>query len=220
MVTIPLLLLILRLAAPSIRSLSEHTRLSQCLFAIIPAAGYGFDYVTRIYTDLFASGSSVAMEFMPFLCSVLYLVFVLRVSAEERKRLWMEQKQNILSVQMEQAVCEIDTMRRAGETMRIYRHDMRHHLQYLLSCIENGKLTQAAEHIRQLDAELETGKVPWMFRQTFRRLSYCPRTISVFCSLMPWKMPCSHVYGKRKMEDLRVLRYPHIARMKNYFCRS
>ena len=43
--------------------------------------------------------------------------------------------------------------------MRIYRHDMRHHLQYLLSCIENGKLTQAAEHIRQLDAELETGKV-------------------------------------------------------------
>ena len=158
-VTIPLLLLILRLAAPSIRSLSEHTRLSQCLFAIIPAAGYGFDYVTRIYTDLFASGSAVAMEFMPFLCSVLYLVFVLRVSAEERKRLWMEQKQNILSVQMEQAVCEIDTMRRAGETMRIYRHDMRHHLQYLLSCIENGKLTQAAEHIRQLDAELETGKV-------------------------------------------------------------
>ncbi len=73
-VTIPLLLLILRLAAPSIRSLSEHTRLSQCLFAIIPAAGYGFDYVTRIYTDLFASGSAVAMEFMPFLCSVLYLV--------------------------------------------------------------------------------------------------------------------------------------------------
>lgn len=46
-VTIPLLLLILRLAAPSIRSLSEHTRLSQCLFAIIPAAGYGFDCVTR-----------------------------------------------------------------------------------------------------------------------------------------------------------------------------
>ena len=74
-VTIPLLLLILRLAAPSIRSLSEHTRLSQCLFAIIPAAGYGFDYVTRIYTDLFASGSAVAMEFMPFLCSVLYLAF-------------------------------------------------------------------------------------------------------------------------------------------------
>lgn len=158
-VTIPLLLLILRLAAPSIRSISGHTRFSQCLFAIIPAAGYGFDYVTRIYTDLFAKGSAAAMEFMPFLCSVLYLVFVLRVSAEEQKRLQMEQEQNILSVQMEQAVREIDAMRRAGETMRLYRHDMRHHLQYLLSCMENGKLDQAVEHIHQLDAELEAGKV-------------------------------------------------------------
>lgn len=159
LVTIPLLLLILRLAAPSIRSLSDHTRFSQCLFAIIPAAGYGFDYVTRIYTDLFVNGSAAAMEFMPFLCSILYLVFVLRASAEEQKRLQMEQEQNILSVQMQQAVREIDAMRRAGETMRLYRHDMRHHLQYLLSCMENGKLDQAAEHIHQLDAELEAGKV-------------------------------------------------------------
>lgn len=158
-VTIPLLLLILRFAAPSIRSLSDHTRLSQCLFAIIPVAGYGFDYVTRIYTNLFENGSAAVMEFMPFLCSVLYLVFVLRASAEEQKRLQMEQEQNILSVQMQQAVREIDAMRRAGETMRIYRHDMRHHLQYLLSCIENGKIDQAAEHIHQLDEELEAGKV-------------------------------------------------------------
>ena len=158
-VTIPLLFPILRLAAPSIRSLSEHTRFSQCLFAIIPVAGYGFDYVTRIYTNLFENGSAAVMEFMPFLCSALYLVFILRASVEEQKRLQMEQEQKILNMQMEQAVREIDSMRRGVENMRIYRHDMRHHLQYLLSCMENGKLDQAAEHIHQLDAELEAGKV-------------------------------------------------------------
>ena len=74
-VTIPLLLLILRLAAPSIRSLSEHTRLSQCLFAIIPAAGYGFDYVTRIYTDLFASVLLWQWNLCRF-CAVFYIWFL------------------------------------------------------------------------------------------------------------------------------------------------
>lgn len=158
-VTAPLLFMILRFAAPSIRALSGYTKASKCLFSIIPAASYGFDYLTRVYTNWFEAGSLAVMEFMPFMCSLLYLVFVLRDSSEEQRRIQMEQEQKSLNIQIQQAVREIDAMRKSGEIMRIYRHDMRHHLQYLLSCIENGKLCEAAEHIHHINEELEAGRV-------------------------------------------------------------
>ena len=76
----------------------------QLLFGVVPLAGYLFDYVTRIYTDLLAQGNQAAVEFMPFVCSVAYIVFVLRVSAEERTRGQLEQTRNNLKLQVGQAV--------------------------------------------------------------------------------------------------------------------
>ena len=85
-VTLPLLALLLRYVAPAARSFARYPRSMQLLFGVVPLAGYLFDYVTRIYTDLLARGNQAAVEFMPFVCSVAYIVFVLRVSAEERTR--------------------------------------------------------------------------------------------------------------------------------------
>lgn len=82
----------------------------QLLFGVVPLAGYLFDYVTRIYTDLLARGNQAAVEFMPFVCSVAYIVFVLRVSAEERTRSQLEQTRNNLKLQVGQAVREISIM--------------------------------------------------------------------------------------------------------------
>lgn len=42
---------------------------------------------------------------------------------------------------------------------RQYRHDLRHHLQYLSSCIENGREEQAQEYIADICREIEAQKV-------------------------------------------------------------
>lgn len=138
-VTLPLLAVLLRYVAPAARSFARYPRSMQLLFGVVPLAGYLFDYVTRIYTDLLAQGNQAAVEFMPFVCSVAYIVFVLRVSAEERTRGQLEQTRNNLKLQVGQAVREIEALRTSQQQTRAYRHDLRHHLQYISACIENGR---------------------------------------------------------------------------------
>ena len=69
-VTLPLLAVLLHYVAPAARSFARYPRSMQLLFGVVPLAGYLFDYVTRIYTDLLAQGNQAAVEFMPFVCSV------------------------------------------------------------------------------------------------------------------------------------------------------
>lgn len=157
--TLPILLILVWFIAPAVRSVSHYPVLLQCQFGLVPALYYGFDYLTRIYTDLLLEGALVAVEFMPFVCSVTYLSFVLHVSKEQRLRIRLEETQAILNLQVAQAVREIAALRESREKTSMYRHDLRHHMQYLSSCIENGQMGQAQEYIREIFAEIETDRV-------------------------------------------------------------
>lgn len=158
-VTLPLLFVLVRFVAPSVRSVSHYTVLVQCQFGLIPMLYYGFDYLTGVYTNLLLEGALVAVEFMPFVCCVAYLMFVLHLSAAERERSRLEQAQDVLNVQIAQAVREIEALRESQQNAKVYRHDLRHHMQYLLSCIENGKTQQAQTYIREICSRIEADKV-------------------------------------------------------------
>lgn len=157
--TLPILMILIWFIAPAVRSVSHYSVMLQCQFGLIPALYYGFDYMTRIYTDLLSEGVLVAVEFMPFVCSLTYLFFVVHASEEWRTRSQLEQTQAILNLQIEQAVREIAALRESQEKTTIYRHDMRHHMQYLSSCIENGQLRQAQGYIQEIYSEIEANKV-------------------------------------------------------------
>lgn len=157
--TLPILLFIIRFIAPSVRFISHYPASLQCQFGLVPALYYGFDYLTRIYTNLLIEGTLVAVEFMPFVCSLAYLFFVVYTSREQRIRSQLEQTQTILNMQVEQAVREIAALRESHEKTSAYRHDMRHHMQYLSSCIENGQLKQAQEYIQEIYSKIEANKV-------------------------------------------------------------
>lgn len=158
-ITLPMLFLILRFVAPSVRSVSGYKNSVQWLFGAVPLLYYGFDYLTRVYTNLVMEGGQVAVEFMPFVCCLSYLAFVAYSSAEERKRSRLEQTQESLYLQVEQAVREIEVMRSSQQKTSTYRHDLRHHMQYLSSCIENGRLEQAQGYIHEICSEIEANKV-------------------------------------------------------------
>lgn len=142
-VTLPLLVLLLRFAAPSIRRLADHSIKLKLVFGVIPTVYYVFDYATVVYTDFLASGSAVVVEFMPFVCCGAYLAFLLYYVAEEEQRNRLQQLQNSLGMQVTQAVREIDALRQSQKQASAYRHDLRHHLQYLAGCIEEGQTERA-----------------------------------------------------------------------------
>ena len=159
LITIPLLLVLLKYVSSAVRSISFSTTWVQSQFCLIPAVYYIFDYTTKIYTDLLVEGSPVVAEFMSFVCSMAYLIFVLRSSEEKWIRNQLEQTQDSLNLQISQAVREIDTLRESQQKTRQYRHDLRHHMQYLSACMENGKLEHAKEYIRGICSEIEESKV-------------------------------------------------------------
>lgn len=158
-ITLPLLLILLHFAAPSIRSISHYTTAEKYQFGLVPFLYYGYDYLTGFYTNLLSDGNPAVIEFMPFVCSVAYLLFVLRVSNDEQIRIQMEQTQGILNLQMTQAVREIAALRESYQKSGTYRHDLRHHMQYILSCIENERPEQAQAYIQQICSEIETAKI-------------------------------------------------------------
>jgi len=157
-VTLPLLLLLLR-TAPAVRSISRYSVTVQCQFGCTPALYYAFDYLTRVYTNLLADGDPAVVEFMPFVCSLAYLGFVLHTTQEQQLRSQLEQTRNSLNLQVAQAVREIEAMRESQQKTRAYRHDLRHHLQYLSGCLENGQYEQAQRYIHEINAEIEAARV-------------------------------------------------------------
>lgn len=159
LLTLPLLLLLLRYASPVVRQLSEYPAKIQCQFGSIPALYYVFDYLTTVYTDLLASGAPVVVEFMPFVCCAAYLVFLLYNSVRECTQNQLKQAQKSLGIQLNQAVREIDALRESQALASQYRHDMRHHLQYVSACIENGQAEQAQSYIAGICKEIEAQKV-------------------------------------------------------------
>lgn len=159
LLTIPLLFLLLKFVAPFVRHISHTTLMEQGRFAVIPLLCYGFDYLTRVYTNWLQEGAPVVVEFMFFICSGVYLVSVVQGSKEEKKRNEMEQIKGYLNLQVMQSIREIENLRKSQERMRIYRHDLRHHMLYISSCIENGRQEQAQEYIQGICSEIEAVKV-------------------------------------------------------------
>lgn len=158
-ITLPLLLFLLHFASPAIRQISNYPVKIQLQFSLIPALYYGFDYLTRVYTDLLSGGSPVVVEFMPTVCCVAYLVFLSYNSAEERRRSLLQQIQDNLKIQVNQAAREISALRESQAMTARYRHDLRHHLQYLLSCIDNGQTERAKDYISEICKEIESQQV-------------------------------------------------------------
>lgn len=159
LLTLPLLLLLLRYTSPLVRQLSGYPAKTQCQFGAIPVVYYIFDYITSVYTDLLAGGDPVVVEFMPFVCCAAYLVFLLYNSVKELTQNQLKQAQKSLGIQLNQAVREIDALRESQMLASQYRHDMRHHLQYVSACIENGQEDQAQAYISGICKEIEAQKV-------------------------------------------------------------
>lgn len=158
-VTLPLLLLLLRFVAPAVRQLAHYPAKMQIQFGVIPTLYYAFDYLTVVYTDLLIDGGYVVAEFMPFICCAAYLVFLLYHSVQEQKSFQLRQVQKALDAQLSQSVREINALRESQALARQYRHDLRHHLQYLSSCIKNGQEEQAQNYITGICREIEAQKV-------------------------------------------------------------
>lgn len=117
----------------SVQHLIQRSVRSCMIFGAVPAFYYFVDCATTVYTDFLYRGTRAAVQFMPFVISAFYFVFVLFYYWEIQKQAIIERERDMLDTQLKQAQIELTSLRQMQQNAQTYRHDMRHHFALLQS---------------------------------------------------------------------------------------
>lgn len=150
-----LYLLLQAYAFCSIRHLMERSVKSCLLFASMPVFYYFFDYITTVYTDFMYKGSQVAIQFLPFVTSAFYFIFVLLYYAETQKQTRIQKELDMIESQFKQAQKEFSSIKQIQENASEYRHDMRHHFSLLQSLASKGDLEAIKNYLQTVQSDLD-----------------------------------------------------------------
>ncbi len=142
-------------AVESVQHLINRSVKACLLFCAMPAFYYLFDYAATVYTDLLYSGSRAAVQFMPFVTSAFYFVFVLLYYAETQKQANIQRERDILGTQLRQAQTEFASLRQMQQNAAAYRHDMRHHFALLQGLASKGRTEEIKEYLRTAQSDMD-----------------------------------------------------------------
>ncbi|MDW8803159.1 ATP-binding protein [Clostridium sp. A1-XYC3] len=142
-------------AMKSVRHLMERSVKSCLLFGAMPAFYYLFDYFATVYTDFMYSGARAAVQFMPFVTSTFYFVFVLLYYAETQKQASIQRERDMLDTQFRQAQTEFSSLRQMQQNAASYRHDMRHHFALLQGLASKGHIEGIKEYLRTAQSDMD-----------------------------------------------------------------
>ena len=147
--------LLQKYAVKSIEHLMERSVKSCLLFGTMPAFYYLFDYAATVYTDFMYSGARVAVQFMPFVTSAFYFIFVLFYYAETQKEASIQREHDILETQFRQAQTEFVSLRQLQQNAAAYRHDMRHHFALLQSLASEERIEEIKKYLKTAQSDID-----------------------------------------------------------------
>lgn len=120
------------------------------IIGFLPTVYYLFDYSFAKLSGLLYSGNKVVVEFMGFVFCISYLAFLIIYFREYEKKQEIEQYSNLMELQLLAVEKEVDQVKRSKEKLSILRHDMRHHLNVILSQLQNDNIRKAIDYIEEV----------------------------------------------------------------------
>ncbi|MGI6402691.1 MAG: sensor histidine kinase [Oscillospiraceae bacterium] len=139
----------------SVGHLMERSVKSCLLFGAMPAFYYLFDFSTTVYTDFLYRGSRAAVQFMPFVSSTFYLIFILLYYAETQEQARIQRERDWLDAQFRLAQTEFASLRQIQQNAAAYRHDMRHHFAFLQTLASKGQIQEIKEYLRTAQSDMD-----------------------------------------------------------------
>lgn len=158
-ITIPFLLVIIRFIKPYVARLRFEDNKVLGLFVSVPFIYYLIEYYLTVYTDLLYQGGAIIVEFMDAAVVVIYFVFSIIYLKTLYEKKEIEVEQATLRIIANQSQFEIEALRQSQKQAAIYRHDLRHHLNYINACISQSRLEDAAKHIENVSVEIDNSNI-------------------------------------------------------------
>jgi len=149
------LFLLWRYLATPIRQFIERSRKACLMMGLVPALYYIFDYGTTIYTSLLTSGNAAAVQFMPSVVSIAYLLFIFMYNLELEKQMQLSMERDFLSAQLLQSKVTLSTMQQMQEKTMQYRHDMRHHFALLQALAAENNIVKIQQYLNIAQHDIE-----------------------------------------------------------------
>ncbi|MDE5863290.1 MAG: GHKL domain-containing protein, partial [Lachnospiraceae bacterium] len=121
------------------------------IIGFLPTVYYIYDYSFTKLSDLLYSGNKTVIEFMGFSFCISYLAFLFVYFREYEKKQEIEQYSDLMKMQLLSIEKEIDQVKRSKQKLSILRHDMRHHLNIILTQLQNENIKKAIDYIGEID---------------------------------------------------------------------
>ena len=155
LITIPLLFLVIRYMAPYITKLKQENKTILVLFILLPLSYYILEYIFTVYTDLLYTGGAVIIDFMDSFLVFLYFILSILTIEFSSQRNQAEQENILLIASASQAQKQLQQLSYSEKQSAIYRHDLRHHMNFLQECIRENQLEQAMQYMNDISSGLD-----------------------------------------------------------------
>ena len=141
--------------APYLSIIFNKSRRSASIFGLLPAIYYIFDYTVVVYTSFWLDNNRVAIEFLPFILCITFLIFCLVYYREYEQKSDAERKEQLIRITAEQQAHEMEVVRQNEQSLRLMRHDMRHFLNSLSLCIQDGDPEKALKMVASYSSRMD-----------------------------------------------------------------
>lgn len=142
------------IAGPAVHFI-RHSRVSALLIGAVPFFYYVFDYATTVYTDWLYRGNTTAVQFMPSVLACFYFLFLVVYYQELSLKEEARHQAETLELQLQYAASTLDNMRQLQENTVLYRHDMRHHLNYIQALVTSKNTEKLLPYIQSIQSDIE-----------------------------------------------------------------
>lgn len=159
LITLPLLFWVIHYISPYIIRLKYESKALLRLFFLLLALYYVLEYGITVYTDLLYTASPALMEAFDSFSVLIFFIFSMISLEFSRQKNKVEQTNMLLHTATIQAQKEIARLSHSEKQAAIYRHDLRHHMNFLRSCIAGNQTAAALAYIDEICEGIESSKV-------------------------------------------------------------
>lgn len=154
-----LLVIIYKYLRPYIIHISKYPNTRINLLTIVPALSYCTTYATTVYTDALYNSSMLVVGIFSMGFNFAFYLFIIAYFVEMDKNFASQAEQTIMQMQIDTTLIQIEDYKEAQKQGAIYRHDLRHHLNYLSACIAENQTDDALTYIAKINRDVEATQV-------------------------------------------------------------
>lgn len=133
------------------------TRDTKELYVIgfLPTVYYISDYTFTKLSNLLYSSNKLIVEFMGFTLCISYFAFLFVHFHEYEKKMEISQYNELMKIQLASIEKEIQQVKKSKQKIAILRHDMRHHLNIILTQLQMNNTEKAIRYIKEISNTYE-----------------------------------------------------------------